>query len=228
MIKGSDRYGVFLIGLLVAASLLYFGFPRGVATVKALDGVRIASAMSKGTPQEPEDLRRLALSRAEALVWGADPVYARELSRSYHALLDFSGPDGRQSVVSAIRDASAAELTMRPLNAVAWWRLAVVTAAGEGMPQTDGATFLWHSVQVQPNAMSLIPLRLRTIIDHWGRFDAEQRPDVQPQFSAAWRRDPSSVMRLAENARRRAIIRAGLATEPWLLGAFEKALAKNP
>ena len=89
-------------------------------------------------------------------------------------------------------------------------------------------TYLWHSVQVQPNAMTLVPIRLWTIIDHWGSFDATQRQDIRPQFAAAWRRDSRSVMRLAENPRRRAIIRAGLATEPALLGAFESALAKSP
>ena len=40
MIKGSDRISVFLVGLLVGAALLYTGFPRGVAALKALDGVR--------------------------------------------------------------------------------------------------------------------------------------------------------------------------------------------
>lgn len=228
MIKGSDRISVFLVDLLVGAALLYTGFPRGVAALKALDGVRIANAMSKGTQQEPEDLRRLAVSRAQALVWGADPVYARELSRTYNALADIPGSENRTLALKAAREASLAELTMRPLNAVAWWRLALMSASIEEGPKARVPTYLWHSVQVQPNAMALVPIRLWTIIDHWGSFDATQRRDIRPQFAAAWRRDSRSVMRLAENPRRRAIIRAGLATEPALLGAFEGALAKSP
>lgn len=228
MIKGSDRFSVFLVGLLVGAALLYTGFPRGVAALKALDGVRIANAMSEGKQQQAEDLRRLAVSRAQALVWAADPVYARELSRTYNALANNPGSENRALALKAAREASLAELAMRPLNAVAWWRLALMSALIEDGPKAGIKIYLWHSVQVQPNAMTLVPIRLWTIIDHWGSFDAGQRRDIRPQFAAAWRRDSKSVLRLAENPRRRAIIRAGLATEPALLGAFESALAKNP
>ena len=90
------------------------------------------------------------------------------------------------------------------------------------------ATYQWHSVSVQPNAMKLIPLRLGAISDNWFCFEESQPRDVRVQFAVAWRRDPKTVIRIAENLRRRAVIRAALATEPRLLAAFEEALLVKP
>ena len=228
MIKGSDRYVIFLVGLLFAAGLAYLGFPRGVAAFKALDGVRIANAVAQGKPQEPEDLRRLAVSRAQSLVWGSNPAYANELAVAYRLLSREVPPETRKSLWEAAYTASETELRAQPLNAYAWWRLGVMRSALDGATTARSASFQWHSVRVQPHAMNLVPLRLRAISDNWFQFDAGQRRDVRPQFAIAWRQDPKAVIRIAANPRRQAVIRAGLAIDPRLLGAFESALSKSP
>lgn len=228
MTKGSDRYSTFLVGLLFAVGIFYFALPQGISAFKALDGDRIANAVGSGEQLESDALRKLAVSRADALVWGENPVYARDLARAYHRLSRNAAPETRKSVRAAAHDASERELRARPLNAVAWWRLGVMRAELDGGTTARSASYLWQSVNVQPNAMNLIPLRLRAISDNWFRFDAVQRRDVRPQFAAAWRRDPKSVIRIAENPRRQAVIQAALATEPRLLGAFEEALPAKP
>ena len=210
-----------------AGILFYLAFPQAVAAYKALDGARIAGMVGKGVPQEPEDLRRLAVSRAEALAWGANPAYANDLAVAYHILSRKVAPQTRSSLLSSAHDASAAEIRMRPLNTRAWWRLGVTRAALDGRTTANSATYQWYSVRTQPHAMNLVPLRLRAISDNWFRFTPAQRRDVRPQFALAWRQDSKAVIRIAVSPRRQAVIRAGLATSPALLGAFEEALLKT-
>jgi len=225
MTRRSERYFVALIGLLFAAGVFYMALPQALSAFRTLDGVRAAADLSKGERPQPEDLRKLVRSRAGALIRGANAVYARELSRAYHAL-SFSGTtETRRSAVKAAFSASAKELRMRPLNASAWWRLAVMRARIDGRASPKGAGFLWQSVNVQPHAMTLVPIRLRAITDHWFQFTAAQREAMRDQFALAWQMDRQAVLRLAEVSRRRAVIRAGLATRPSLLAAFEAVLA---
>lgn len=228
MIKGSDRYAIFVVGLLLAVGIFYLAVPQSLSALKAQDGVRTATALASGGQPESDDLRKLAVSRADALVWGENPAYARELAHTYHRLSRYAAPEARKSVRLAAHDASERELRARPLNAIAWWRLGVMRAALDDAATSRSASYLWQSVHVQRNAMNLIPLRLRAISDNWFRFDTAQRRDVRPQFAAAWRLDPEAVIRIAENPRRGAVIRAALATEPRLLGGFEKALPGKP
>lgn len=226
MIRLLDRYRLFLAGLLVAAGVFYLAVPRSIAVFNALDGVQTANALVAGKYLLSEDLRKLAVSRAAALAWGENPVYTRDLARAYHRLSRRAPPGTRKSLQGAAHDISAREVRARPMNAVAWWRLGVMRAAIAGRPQAQSAAYLHRSILMQRNAMTLMPLRLRAVSDHWRQFDPAQRRDVRPQFAAAWRRDPKSVIRIAQNPHRRAVIRAALATDPRLLGAFEAALGK--
>jgi hypothetical protein len=225
MIKGSDRYAIFVVGLLFAVGIFYLALHQGISAFKALDGDRIANAMKKGAPEESEDLRKLAVSRADALVWGANPAYAGDLAVAYQVLSRQVSAGTRKSVRTAAHDASEAELRAGPLNAYAWWRLGVLRAALDGGTTARSASYQWRSVRVQPNAMTLMPARLSAISDNWFRFEVAQRREVRPQFAAAWERDSKAVLRLAKNSRRRAVIRGALAIYPAISGAFEEALA---
>ena len=227
MIKGSDRYSVFLVGLLVAVSLMYLGFPQAVSAFKALDGVAVAKTLGDRDRQDPEELRKLVEVSADALAWGRDPLYARNLSRSYLALAGHADPAARSALLTATLDASVAELKERPLNARAWWRIAIMREAIDRRPSAQSALYLWHSVRVQPNALSLMSLRLRAITDNWFRFSPQQRRDVIPQFAMVWKRDRKAVLGLAQNLRRRGVISAALAFDADLLRAFEESLEEK-
>lgn len=226
MITRPRSYAVVLATLAGAGLLLYFAVPRGLAAFAALDGDAIAHAVSTGKPQGADDLRRLAVSRAAALTWGENAAYANELAVAYRLLGRVAAPETRKGLRNAAYDLSVAEIRARPLNAYAWWRLGVLRAAIDGGSTARSAAFQVQSVRAQPHAMKLIPLRLRAICDNWLRLDAAQRRDMRPQFVLAWNRDRKSVLRIAENPWRRAVIAAALATAPETLQAFETALKK--
>lgn len=225
MIKSSERFFVSIVGVSFAVVIMYFAFPQTVSAFKALGGVPIASQLLKGKNQTPEDLRKLALSRVDAVVWGADPAHLRELAWAYHHQVRVAPPESRTRLLNATRDTLAMELKARPLNAIAWWRLGVVRAAIDGKPGTKSATYVWQSVRVQPNAMGLMPARLRAIAANWFRFTPAQRRDVRPQFTALWKKNPKAMIRLARNDGLRGTIRGALAIDPRALGEFEDALA---
>lgn len=227
MIKNSDRIIVSIVGVLFAAVTVYFAFPQTVSAFKALAGAPIASQLLKGKRQEPEDLGKLALSRENAVIWGENPAYLRELAWAYHDQVRGASPESRKRLLKVTRDTLLRELKSRPLDAVAWWRLGVVSAAIDGKPGAQSAIYVWRSVRVQPNAMGLMPVRLRAIAAHWWRFTPEQRRDVRPQFTVLWKKNPKAVIRIARNARLRGVIRGAMAIDPRALGEFEDALTGN-
>lgn len=227
MIKGSDRLGVAVAGVLVAAGLMYLAVPQGLSAVSALPATRDVKILSLGVQQGPEELRKIAASRARALEWGGNPAYARELSSAYHSMIRWVAPENRRSLIAATGDATVAELRMRPLNATAWWRLSVTEAARRGKPTRQSARYVARSVDVQPNAMTLMPIRLENIILNWWLFDTGERPGMRAQFFKTWSSQPGRVVKLAKNEAYSGIIRGALAIDPLAAGTLEDALAKN-
>ena len=199
-----------------------------MSALLALPGVQIAESLEKGAKLGPEQLRKLAASRAAALTWGNDPQNARDLARAYHGLIRWVSLDNRKSIATATMDASVSELRARPVNATAWWRLgAIETLATGGRTTPRSALYLWRSVEVQPHAMTLLPRRLHGILLNWPRFAAADQRELHPQFLATWRGHRRPMLKLAANARYRAIIRRALADDPEVAAEFEKALVKK-
>jgi len=227
MIKNSDRFAVAVAGPLLALALIYFAVPQGLSALSALPASREADNLSKGIEQGPEELRKLAGSRAEALNWGGNPQYARELSSAYYSMIRWVAPENRRSLIAATRNATVAELQVRPLNALAWWRLVVLDDYRTGTASRQSARYLARSVEDQPNAMTLMPHRLGSIIYNWWLFDTGERQKISAQFLKTWRRDPGSVVKLAENKAISGIVRGALATDPLVAGAFEDALQRK-
>lgn len=227
MIKSTDRIFAAVFGLVAAAAMIYLAVPRGVSALSVLPMTHSAKSLSKGIGLGADDLRDLAAGRATALEWTRDAKLARELARSYQAMMRWVSPTNLTSLIAAAREATIAELSMRPLNGPAWWRLSVMEMARAGAPSPTSAKYLSRSVELQPNALVLMPSRLDTIILHWALFSPAMRPQIRDQFAATWRSHPDKVVRLAQKTGYVSIIRGVLAQDPFAAGTFEQALIKS-
>jgi len=228
MIKSTDRISVALAGLVFALAVLYLVVPRLAATFLALNGDAIANELATGEMPAAADLRKLVVNRTDVLNRDRDPRYARDLSRAYHNLIEKVEWANQGSIVQAVRDASLTELTMRPLNAVAWWRLGVMENNRAGRPTRKSAMYLWRSLQVQANAPGMTTTRLRSILDNWLQFDAAERRVLGDHVADIWRehRHRRDLLKIVERSRRQATMRAALLNHFDMLGQFEAELVK--
>lgn len=228
MTKDTDRILVALAGVLFAVGLLYVAVPRAVATLHALDGQAAATSVYTGQYIGREELRELAVSRAAAFALGGDPVHAGDLARTYYALIRTEKPENRLSLVTAAYEASISELTARPMNAIAWWRLSILENMRAGGPTREAARFLLRSLQVQPNSstVAFTKSRLQRILYNWWRFEPAGRREVTLHVANLWPVYRKLIVGMATNEMHRGIFRAALSVNPQFLGQFEAALLK--
>lgn len=228
MIKNTDRIIVGIAGVLVAAALLYLGLPRTVAAFKAFDSDPAAAEINRGERPDTDRLRRLVVNRTSLLGWNADPRLARQLAGAYHQLASTKDIANRPAILLAARDASIAELALRPLNATAWWRLGHIENVRGGFPSRKTADYLVRSLRVQPNAFDLTIKRLNDILGHWGYLDPGHRRDVGVQIAAIWqlRRFRERFQELASPPFYRGVIRATLLDKPEILEDFDREMAR--
>lgn len=227
MKQRSIPYFTALTGLIVSAGILYFAIPRTGAAFAALNGAWIADRLVADVKPSDDDIRKLALSRNNAQLWSNDPEYARHLALAYQEMAKRASPDQRKSLVQASHDATFRELTMRPMNGIAWWRLGKASYNLAGGPSRKTASYQWRSVQMAPNIMIMMPVRLNSILLNWFYFEPEARKGMQDQFAAAWRWNRPSVLKIAENRLHRSVIRAVMAADPALLQEYEARLARE-
>lgn len=124
------------------------------------------------------------------------------------------------------KEATVSELTLRPLNARAWWRLAVLESYRAGRPTAKSAAYLIRSVAVAPQALTMMPVRVVYLLTTWPQFNPAQRRAAQAQVAATWRAYPDEILRLASNPHLRGLLRTALAADPEQLAAFEAALLR--
>lgn len=227
MSKRTTPYLTAVIGLIVSVAIFYFAMPRSGAAFAALNGAWVVERLIAREKPSDDDIRKLALSRDNALRWSNDPEYARHLALAYQVMAKRASVDQRKSLTQASFEATRRELAMRPMNGVAWWRLGKSGYNLTGGPTPKTAAYHWRSVQMAPNIMVMMPTRLNSIVLNWFYFGLEAREGVRYQFGATWRWNRPSVLKIAENRLHRAIIRAVMAADPALLEEYEARLAKE-
>lgn len=210
-----------MVGAVLGIALLYFAFPRGAVVTESVAGDRMVRQVVTGTYVARDDMESLARSRVRALTWAPDPAMSLQLSEIYRRLWKDAPADQVRIDAQRTRSATIDDLMHRPMMARAWWRLALADKVIAGRPTEESRAALLMSVRMQPNAMSLVPVRLRLILEHWGTLAPAEREELVPQFAEAISWDVEQVAEFAANPVYRAVIRGVLSVHPRLLGIFE-------
>lgn len=222
MISRTDIFQVTLVGAILGIAILYFALPRGAGVTEAVAGDRLVRQVVSGAYVSRDDMESLARGRERALTWVSDPAMSLQLSEIYRRLWKDASADRVRIEAERTRTATIGDLMHRPMMSRAWWRLALADTVLAGRPTDDSRAALLMSVRMQPNAMSLVPVRLRLILEHWGTLSPADREMLRPQFAEAVRRDVDLVAEFAANPVYRAVIRGVLSAHPRLLGIFER------
>lgn len=228
MIRGSDRYWVALFGMALSGALLWIAVPSGISLAPAVSGNSAMASFYRGSNLAPEVLDRAAAGRERALLRYESSAFRADLSALYFVLWRVHDmPAGTPDSLRRATEATGRSLRARPLQARDWWRASVLSHDLAGRPTRRSAELLLRSVELQPNAMNLLPHRLRTVVDHWDVFTDGERRSLAGQFAAAFTAHPWEVGVLARDLRTRTIVRAQLALSPEILGRFEVRLQRD-
>jgi hypothetical protein len=188
------------------------------------DGARDV-LLSRGTLTDTA-LRTLGGTRLRAMTWRAtaeiyNDMALYDLTRARRTETE-NNPSSQETWREAIQWQSRA-LGRAPADTFGWARLAYMMMQTEGLTDATAAT-LTHSFETGPYEPSLQLFRLVMAISLFDKLDQDTKDSMPFMIRAAWKHDPSGLVKAAQENHFVSLAEKALADDPEKLAEFRENL----
>jgi hypothetical protein len=217
-----------VIGLSLAAALIWLAFPRTISAIMNLPGDPILQAIQNGRPADNEELLKLISSRDKGLEWTDDGRAWTDQGLAYMRLAEQSGHGTAAGIgyMEAGVEALKTGLSKAPANPYAWARLSYLGLRMDGADSIAKPALIM-SLFTGPFERALVDSRIQYALSIWHQLDASQQALVHDQIILLERFDRRRLYQITrQDPSYRVIALTSLAAYPERQAALRAASKK--
>lgn len=208
-----------------ACLMLILSVPRFIAALDEVAANSVIQRLHKGDAVDATEIADAIAAKQKSFGWNADGRAKLDVAALYLSLPD-SGTMPRNERMAAADAALRRDLSLRPMDATAWYLLASTTLSFENGEEKP-VQFLKSSLLAGNMVPELTLPRLDLAFRLLASADQETLELINGQIALAWKTNPRGLANMAKNPDRFVFIRSALIRQGADIASFDDILDKS-